>query len=328
MIRFGIVGFGLHAAKRLMPAFRQAKRCTVTALSRRDPLRAAQSAREFSIPFAFTSTAELCACPEVDAVLVTTPDALHCSDVLEAIRHGKPVLCEKPMAMNSLEAKQMVDAARSAGVTLGVAQVMRFEHSVKWFRDRVASGAIGKPVLARAEFAAPLMTSPRTWIDDPKLATGGPLADVGVHCIDTLRFVLGDEVRAVSAQAQYDSRWAVEASAATVLEFAGGTLASMSVSARSPYRTILEVVGETGVLSAVNAMNVEHPITLEVRRDFEVVERKEVLNTDAYSIQADAFAAAIEEGRDFEIPGEEGWANQRVLDAAFLSINSGKVETV
>ena len=86
------------------------------------------------------------------------------------------------------------------------------------------------------------------------MATGGPLADVGVHCIDTLRFVLGEEVVTVSARAHYDGHWVVEASGAMLLEFEGGTLATISVSARSPYRTFLEVTGETGVLSAANGL--------------------------------------------------------------------------
>ena len=120
----------------------------------------------------------------------------------------------------------------------------------------------------------------------------------------------------------------MEASAATVLEFEGGTLAAVSVSARSPYQTFLEVAGETGVLSALNALTIERPVTVELRRGFELVESREVSNADAYAAQVDAFAAAIEEGRDFEIPGEEGLKNQLILDAAFRSVKSGKAESV
>lgn len=328
MIRFGIAGFGLHAVKRLMPGFSLANRCTVTALSRRDLQRAQQSAEEFQIAHAFTSTADLCACPEVDAILVTTPDALHRDDVLEAIRHRKPVLCEKPMAMNPTEAREMVDAARAAGVTLGVAHVMRFHDSVKWFRQQTGQRRVGQVVVARCDFLAPLMSSERTWINDPALATGGPIADIGVHCIDTLRFVLNDEVRTVMVRAHYDSRWVVEASAAMVLEFASGVVATIAVSAGSPYQTFLEVAGETGVMAAVNALNVEHPVKLEVRRGFELLETQTVSNDRSYGEQVDAFAAAVEEGRDFEISGEEGLKNQLVLDAAFRSVKSGKAEAV
>lgn len=328
MVRFGIAGFGLHAVKRLMPGFANARNCRVTALTRRDAERARESAREFGIPHAFTSTAELCVCPDVDAVFIATPDAMHLADVLEAVRHGKPVLVEKPMAMNAAESRQMVEAARAAGVMLGVAHVMRFEESVRWFRERISTGAIGKPVLARAAFVAPLIDSARTWINDPSLATGGPLADVGVHCLDTLRYVLGDEVRNVMAQAQYFEHWVLEASATALFQFAKGTLASISVSARSPYQTLLEVIGENGIVSSVNALNVDHPVTLELRRAFQVVEKREVRNGRAYTAQVEAFAAAVEEERPFEIPGEEGLQNQLILDTAFRSVKSGKMESV
>ena len=119
MIRFGIAGFGLHAVKRLMPGFANARNCRVTALSRRDRERARESAREFGIDHSFASTAELCACSDVDAVFIATPDAMHLADVLQAVRFGKPALVEKPMAMNAAEARQMVEAARAAKVLLG-----------------------------------------------------------------------------------------------------------------------------------------------------------------------------------------------------------------
>jgi predicted dehydrogenase len=328
MIRFGIAGFGLHAVKRMMPGFRHASHCRVVALSRRDLRQAEVSARQFQIEHAFASTADLCACPDVDAVFVASPDALHCADVLTAVQHRKPVLCEKPMAMNAGEARKMVEAARKAGVTLGVAHVMRFEESVKFIRERITAGAIGRPQVARADFFAPMLTSARTWVSDPKLAAGGPLSDIGVHCIDALRFVLADEVRAVSARAHYNSHGVMEASAATVLEFANGTLATVSVSARSPYHTFLEVAGEAGVLSALYALTIERPVTVELRRGFELVERREVSNANAYAAQVDAFAAAIEKRREFEIPGEEGLKNQLILDAAFRSVKSGKMEAV
>ncbi len=328
MIRFGIVGFGHHAAKRLMPGFSNAQRCRVTALTRRDAQRAQASAREFGIAHAFTSTAELCACPEVDAVFVASPDAMHLADVMEAIRHRKPVLVEKPMAMNSSEAASMVKAARDAGVLLGVAHNMRFEHSVAWFRQKMRQGAIGQPLLARAAFVAPMLSSPRTWVQDPKLATGGPLADIGVHCIDTLRYVLGDEVASVNMQAQYDSHSVLEASASGVLRFSRGTLAELAVSGRGAYYTLLEIAGETGVLSAVNALNVDHPVTLELRRAFDIAERTEVSNDDSYTLQLDAFATAVEEGRPFLVSAEDGLRNQLVLDAAFRSIQSNKTEIV
>src|SRR6267142_1610418 len=155
MIRFGIAGFGLHAVRRLMPGFALARNCKVVALSRRDANKAREAATKYGIPHVFTFTEELSRCPEVDVVLVTTPNACHLADVLSAVAAGKPVLCEKPMAMNADECRQMVEAARNAGVLLGVAQVFRFEESTARFRERIAGGDIGRPVFARAEFSFP-----------------------------------------------------------------------------------------------------------------------------------------------------------------------------
>ena len=155
MIRFGILGFGLHAVKRLMPGFAGAKRCRVSALSRRKLGEARASAKQFGIPLAFDSAEELCKSKEVDAVFVATPNASHLADVLLALKHGKPVLVEKPMGMNAAECRKMVEAAHKARLTLGVAQVFRFEDSTARLRERVASHELGKVIFARSEFSYP-----------------------------------------------------------------------------------------------------------------------------------------------------------------------------
>ena len=330
MVNFGIVGFGLHAVKRLMPGFALAKNCRVSALSRRDLARAQESARQYGIPLAFDSAEKLCRSPQIDAVFVATPNAFHLQDVLTAAACGKPVLCEKPMAIHADECRQMVEAARKADVLLGVAQVFRFEDSTAWFRQHVAAGNIGKPVFARSEFSFPAAHGhARTWINDLAVAGGGPVADVGVHCVDALRFILQDEVLRVCAlEIPGNAPGNVEAGATLLLEFSRGTLATVMVSFRAEYRTPFELVGETGVLRADDALNVERPIHLELRRGGAVVETNTVSNQLAYARQVDAFAAAVEGIAEFPIPGEEGWRNQKILDAAYRSMNSGRTEEV
>lgn len=329
MIRFGIVGFGLHAVRRLMPGFALAQNSRVTALSRRDLEKARASARQYNIPLAFDSAESLCRSPEVDAVFVTTPNSLHLADVLIALECGKPVLCEKPMGMTAGECQQMVEAARRAGVLLGVAQVFRFEQSTARLRERVATGQIGKPVFARSEFSYPGRGHARTWITDAAVSGGGPIADVGVHCIDALRYILQDEVTQVSARGTSDQESGdVEAAAVLSLEFARGTLGAVLVSTRAEYRTPLEIVGEAGVLRAEDGLNVERPIMIEFRKNGAVVESETVSNQQAYAKQVDAFADAVEGRAKFPVPGEQGWQNQEILDAAYRSLKSGKSEAV
>ena len=325
MVRFGIVGFGLHAVRRLMPGFALASNSRVTALSRRSLVEARESAEKYAIPLAFDSTAALCRSAEVDAVMVSTPDALHLSDVLVAIDHGKPVLCEKPMAMNGNECRQMVETARQAGVLLGVAQVFRFEDSTARLRAGVAAGQIGTPVFARAEFSYPGRRHARTWITNTALAAGGPVADVGVHCVDALRYVLQDEIVRVSAQGKSDTdSGEVEAAAVLSLEFSRGALGTVLVSTRAEYRTPLEIVGEQGVLRADDGLTVDHPVIIELRKNGVPVGTETVSNRDAYARQVDAFADAVEGKVPFPVPGEQGWQNQEVLDAAYRSIHTGR----
>jgi predicted dehydrogenase len=260
MIRFGIAGFGLHAVRRLMPGFALAWNCKVVALSRRDANKAREAAAQYSIPHIFASTEELSRSSDVDALLVTTPNACHLQDVLIAVAARKPVLCEKPMGMNADECRRMVQAASRAGVLLGVAQVFRFAESTARFRERVAAGEIGRPIFARAEFSFPGSGHARAWLYDRSIAGGGAIADVGVHCIDTLRYILQDEPRRVTAVGRSDEKSGdVEAAAVLTLEFQRGTLATVLVSTRAQYRTPLEIVGDAGVLRADDALNVERP---------------------------------------------------------------------
>jgi predicted dehydrogenase len=330
MINYGIVGFGLHGVRRLMPGFELSENSRATAVCRRDRGRAEKTAADYKIPHAFTSVEELCRCSDVDAVFVTSPNNCHLPDVLTAVRCGKPVLCEKPLAMNASEAHQMVVAAREANVLFGVAHVFRFCETTSRLRQRIATGDIGRPTLARAEFSffAP-PDHPRTWLHDRSVAGGGPLADIGVHCIDTLRFVLQDEIVRVSAIDVKDQRSGdVEAAAVLALEFARGTLANVAVSYRAEYHTAVEIHGDGGSLVCDKGMAVDFPVTINLVRNNQVIDHQTVSNHLAYAKQVDEFSAAVEGKAKYRIAGEEGWQNQVVLDAAYRSVETGKAESV
>ena len=328
MFRYAILGFGRHAVKRLMPGFALAKQSRVTAICRRDLAAAQTSARENSIPLAFDSAEQMCASPEVDAVFVSSPDAHHLRDTLIALRHGKHVLCEKPMAMNASECQQMVDAAARANRLLGVAHVFRFEESTRLAREAVASGELGKILHARLEFHYRAAESPRKWITDGKLACGGPMADVGIHCIDGLRYILQDEIDSVSTVAVQDANSGpFECAAVMSLEFNSGTLGSVNVSSRAAYRTPLEIVGTKATLRAEDALTVDQPITMNIAHaDGSSRIIAGISNHLAYTNQVDAFAEAVEGKTQFPAAGLEGLRNQLILDAAYRSWRTGKLE--
>jgi predicted dehydrogenase len=265
----------------------------------------------------------------VDAVFITSPDAMHKDDVLLALRHGKAVLCEKPQAMNATEAEEISEAANAAGLLFCVAQNFRFNRSLEWIQEQIAAGRIGQPQIAHAQFEYPAARAPRKWIADPALACGGPIGDVGVHCIDALRFVLGQDVNSVSTLARRDdASGKVEAVASLQLEMMGDVYANVTVSARAPYRTLIEIAGSDGVLVAENGLTVDRPVQIILRRAGELVDTVTVENGDGYTRMLDSFARAFRGIETFPASGEDGVRNMRVLDAAFRSWQTGFRETL
>lgn len=328
-VRFAILGFGHHAVRRLVPSFPMSERTELVGLWRRDAVAGARNAEELGIRRSFRSREELCASPVVDAVFITSPDAMHREDTLLALRHGKAVLCEKPLAMTAAEAEEMEAAASRAGVLFGVAQNFRWNRSVEWMREQVMAGAIGEVQLAHAEFSYPAQTAPRKWITDPTLATGGPIGDVGVHCLDALRFVLRQDPVTVSTLARQDAlSGAVEATASMQFGMSGGVFATVAASARASYRTLLEITGSEGALVAESALTVDRPVEVRRLRGGEAVETVTVTNADGYARMLDAFAVAMEGAERFRASGADGVVNMRAIDAAYRSWRSGLRETV
>jgi 1,5-anhydro-D-fructose reductase (1,5-anhydro-D-mannitol-forming) len=328
-VRFAILGFGHHAIRRLLPAFSKCEHATLSGMWRRDQAAALKNRADYNVPHCFPTRESLCCSSEVDVVFITSPDAMHKDDALLALQHGKAVLCEKPLSMDAAEAEEIVAAAKAAGKLFGVAQNFRYNRSLEWLREQIAAGRIGRPQLAHALYSYPAVQAPRKWITDPTLACGGPIADVGVHCIDALRFVLGEDVRSIATMAQKDTvSGKVEAIASLQLEMTSGVYANVTVSARAPYRTLVEVTGSDGVLIAENGLTVDRPVQSVLRRAGELVETVTVENGDGYTRMLDSFALAFRGGGTFAASGEDGVLNMRALDSAYKSWQTGRRETL
>jgi predicted dehydrogenase len=129
--------------------------------------------------------------PGVDAGVVATPNFLHAAQAVALLEAGKHVMVEKPMAMSVVECDAMIEAATRSGASLMVAHCWRFHQDVRAMRERVASGELGEIVKTRG-YGVHVNAGPSGWFVDRALAGGGALPDMGVHAIDTARFVLGD----------------------------------------------------------------------------------------------------------------------------------------
>ena len=321
-IRYGILGFGLFAERAIAPAIRASSNSELIAIQKRSMGATEAKARELGIPFAFDSVEKLVAHDEVDAVYIVSANAFHCPSTIAAAREKKHVLVEKPMAMNVAEARKMIAACGKHGVKLMVGHMLRLSPLVRRMRDIVQSGMIGDITAARADFVYDSRTSQRTWLFERKLAGGGPIFDIGVHGLDTLRFILDDDV--VSTKSDLTPRptaMKTEGSANIILKFSRGTLASIYCSFIAPLRrTFIEFVGTKGIISAYGFTqnNTTIPLSITMGKDGkEEPARVEDINVpNLYIEQVSKFSANIIEDTEPFAPGIVGLKNQIVLDAA------------
>jgi len=320
-VRFGIIGFGRFAERAIAPAIRATPGAALVAIQKRSPAEAQEKARECGVPLAFATAEDLVASPEVDAVFIVSANSTHCRETLAAAAAGKHVLVEKPMAMNCTEAERMIVACRNAGVRLMVGHMVRLSPVIGRIRDIIGGGGIGTVSFARADFMYDGRNSARSWLYDLRVAGGGPVFDVGVHCLDTIRAVLRDEVESVQAQlAPRPTEERTETTAQIGLRFKSGVIGSIYCSfASGTRRSFIEIVGTDGLLSAVDFTVSSRTTELvwtrgTAERPAETV-IEPIMVPNLYVEEISRFVNSVRKGETFEITGENGLANQRVLDA-------------
>ena len=325
-IRYGIVGYGLFAERAIAPAIQASPNSVLVAVQKRSLEAAREKASALSLRLAFDSVQALATSAEVDAVFIASANCAHHDEVIAVARAGKHVLVEKPMAMNTAEAERMVAECERNHVTLMVGQTVRFSPLVNHVRELVKSGALGKIVSARADYFYDARLSRRTWLLNRPVAGGGAVFDVGVHCLDTLRFVLNDEVESVQSMlTPSPTRSATERSAIINLQFTRGILGSIACSFEGPARhSSLEVVGTEGLAYAsdftVGGQSTMLHIGKRIGASLPEIESLSINIPDLYIDEVSAFSRCIIENTTSPIPGIDGIENQKVLD---LAMNGG-----
>jgi 1,5-anhydro-D-fructose reductase (1,5-anhydro-D-mannitol-forming) len=254
-----IIGIGDITTKRVIPAIQSETRSTLYGIVTRDPAKAAKYPARV-----WTDLAEALQDPVIDAVYVASPVFLHAPQTIASLRAGKHVLCEKPVAMNYSEAHSMVQAARDAGRTLGVAYYRRMYPKVQRARQLLAKHAIGRPVLAEI-FAHDWFNDEdgtRTWLLDPKKSGGGPLYDTASHRIDLLNFLFGRPVRATGQISTLVHANPVEDSATVLIEYETGVRGIVDARRHSRVpRDEFRIIGTDGEISLtpLNGPRLEYP---------------------------------------------------------------------
>ena len=317
MVRWGLVGAGDIAEKRVAPALAYTARSELVAISRRRAELAKSFADRFGARFSCATWQELVAAEEIDAVYVATPVNLHAPITIRAAEAGKHVLCEKPMALSVADCDGMIGAAAANGVKLGVAYYRHLYPMITRVKTLLAEGAIGNPVTAQInafERFDPGPDHPRSWLLDPRQAGGGPMFDFGCHRIEVLVNLFGKvtEVRSILTNTAYGRE--VEDTATASFGFESGTVATLTVShaAAEPQDT-LHIFGREGSIHIPKLNGSELCI---IRRGTEAVEQHPAPG-NLHQPLIEQFITAVLHGDEPVVGGQSGREVNRLLEAIY-----------
>jgi 1,5-anhydro-D-fructose reductase (1,5-anhydro-D-mannitol-forming) len=259
MLSWLVVGVGDITSKRVLPAILAEPRSRLAGIVTRDPAKAE--------PYGVRSFSDLdtaLAGSDATAVYIATPVFLHAPQTIAALRAGRHVLCEKPMALNYADAFDMQRASEDTRYTLGIAYYRRMYRKVDRARELIEAGAIGRPVFAEAtahDWFNPLGTS-RAWLADPQKSGGGPLRDTGSHRIDLMNYLFGKPINAIGHMSTLVQPLEVEDNATVMIEYEGGVRGVVDVRWHSRVvRDEFRVRGTEGEidLSPLNGPELVHP---------------------------------------------------------------------
>jgi len=326
-IRWGVLSTAKIGMEAVIPAIRLSALGEVAAIASRDAARAEAAAHALGIPRAYGSYEALLADPEIDAIYNPLPNHLHVPWTIRAMRAGKHVLCEKPVALTASEAQSLVEARAQTGRL--VAEAFMIRHTPWWHRVRelARSGHLGEVRAIQTFFSYVLEDAGN--IRNMADIGGGGLMDIGCYAIASARYVLGCEPLRVAATLERDPRFGTDRLTSALLAFPGCHLTFTCSTQAAPCQRVL-VVGSRRRVEVLIPFNAPAETACEIRIDDGTaldgssaqVERFGPANQ--YALQADAFARAISGAGPLEFPIEDAVRNMQVIEAVFAAAASGQ----
>jgi predicted dehydrogenase len=327
-VGYAVVGLGAIAEGSVLPAFEHARHARLVAVVSRDRNKAMRLGRKFKARAYSSDEYEEClANPQVSAVYIATPPGEHGTYAVAAARAGKHVLCEKPLAATTLQSRHIVEAHRRAGTFLMTAYRKYFEPACLYVRHMVANGDLGRIDTIHTAFSE-LYKPGRSpaWLVDPKLAGGGPLMDLGVYCVNTVRWLIDEDPVQVSAVAWRHDRKKfrnVEEGIQFRLEFPSGIFLQASTTYSAALSSFIWIQGTQGwvLLAPAFPFDEERRLTGKVcgrsiERHFKV--------TDEFAAELDAFAMAIVQDKPPQLDGIQGHRDMLIMHATYQAARSGR----
>ncbi len=326
MLRVAIMGLGSYGT-RVAEAMRDCKRAKLTGVISGTPSKVKDWQKKYDIPekncYNYENFDAIRNNPDIDAVYIITPNALHKEEAIRVAKAGKHVICEKPMSINAADGQQMVDACRKANVKLLIGYRMHLEANTLEIVRMRNEGEFGK-VLFFEGLSGFRIGNPNQWRLDRKLAGGGAMMDIGIYSINGARYMIGEEPIWVTAQEMKTDpvkfKEGVDETIMFQFGFPGGAVASClsTYSMNNLDRFFLN--GEKGFAELQPATGYG-PIKGRTHKG-------ELNNPHIthQTVQMDEMAGMILENKKPLIPmdGEEGLRDLKIIDAIYKAVREGR----
>jgi predicted dehydrogenase len=324
---YAVIGLGHIAQHAVLPAFKHSKKSRLVAVVSSSRAKARRLARQFGAPLAYTyDEYNVCLANDgVQAVFIAGVNAAHAPQTIRAAAAGKHVLCEKPMANTVDDCLRMVDACRKSTVKLMIAYRKYFEPSTVTLKSMISKGRMGRLRIMHSSFTFNLRPD-KTWHVSQEVAGGGSLVDVGVYCVNTMRWLAGELPVEASARA-----WVLDAhrfgdvdeSMAFQLRFPSGLVTLASSSFAAAKSSFLHVHGAAGWATIVPAYSYTEERRLIGQIGARWFDRRYPI-IDEFALELDALADCVRRNCDPEPDGLEGARDVAIMQAIYRAAKSGK----
>jgi predicted dehydrogenase len=316
-VKWGLIGCGDIARKRIAPALHDLSNCELVAVSRANFAKAEAFAKEFGAKKWYENWQDLIKDDEIDAVYIATPVYLHAEQTIAAAQAGKHILCEKPMAMNTNECDRMIAACKANSVKLCVAYYRHFYPVVLRVKEILSSGEIGQPVVAQInafELFNPQPDNPRYWLIKKELSGGGPMFDFGCHRIEVFINIFGAILQTKSVLRNILFEREVEDTCVAFFQFNSGASGVLTVThaAHEPQDT-LSIFGSRGSIH-ISSLN-EGDMIVKTIEGERIESHAPIPNFHQPLI--DDFAQAVAEDREPKVNGETGREVARIEEEIY-----------
>lgn len=328
-IRWGVLGYARIAREAVIPAIQRSNNSVFQAIASRDSTKLDECRKKFNCPTAHASYEALLRDPEVDAVYIPLPNALHREWTIKAAEHGKHVLCEKPIGLNAAECREMMAACAKHNVVLMEAFMYRYTDCTRKVIDVLRSGALGEIKFIYSAFRF-LLANPASIKYQPALG-GGSLYDVGCYPLNFTGMVV-DEIARIQSVAtgnpvvaaptpesisvQCVKEGGVDVLFSALLKYPSGLIASINSGFNAQKQIESQIVGSKGVLNVPNTF-LEETGSLTLTVDGRVEKTIPVESSDRYRLEVEDFADAVLNKRAPFFSLNETLRNMELMDRLY-----------